>query len=66
MNKPTPPKILTMKEIAAQNPRMDLRRFYEWQQKQAELEAGGIDTNPPREASKPKQQQPIPFSVLGL
>ncbi len=66
MNKPTPPKILTMEEIAAQNPQMNLRGFHEWQQKQAELEAGGIDTNPPREPPKPRRQQPIPFSLLGL
>ena len=66
MNNTTYPKLLTMKEIIAQNPKMNLREFYEWQEKKQELEAGGIDTNPPREPQKQKRQQPIPLSVLGL
>lgn len=66
MNKSNFSTLTTMEQVVAQNPRLDLRNFREWQNKQAELEAAGIDTNPPREPSKPKRQQPIPLSFLHL
>lgn len=66
MNKPISPKMPTIEEIIAQNPQMDLRGFHEWLQKKAELEANGIDTKPLQVDSKPKRQQSIPFSALGL
>ena len=45
---------------------LDLRNYREWLQKKSELEAAGIYTGPAPEPRKPKRQQSIPFSALGL
>ncbi len=66
MNKPSSQKFPTMDEIIAQNPQIDLSCFRQWQRKNAELEAAGIDTSPQYEDPKPSRQQPIPFSLLDL
>lgn len=66
MRKSTPSKTHALKKVVEQNPKMDLRNFHEWEQKNAELEAAGIDTKHPLETPQPKRQQPLPFGVLGL
>ncbi|MDD9857621.1 MAG: hypothetical protein OXU96_06190 [Gammaproteobacteria bacterium] len=55
---------LTVKDIAAKNPYIDIRLFKEWREKMAVIERLHVDADSERRKPEPKRRQSIPLSAL--
>jgi len=55
---------LTVEDIAATNPRIDIRLFKEWREKMAVIERIPVDADSERRKPEPKRRQSIPLSAL--
>lgn len=55
---------LTVEDIAATNPHIDIRLFNEWRKKMAVIERLPVDVDSGRRKPEPKRMQSIPLKAL--